>query len=80
MYTSATHTPRLDLDLVFSQVSSNEVLSRCKKVAYILAFTSTIPLGIAVGVGLQNAPSANREIVSAVLEAFATGESTSVGY
>ncbi|KAK4289042.1 hypothetical protein Pmani_037973 [Petrolisthes manimaculis] len=55
------------------EVSSNEVLSRCKKVTYILLFTSTIPLGIAVGVGLQNAPSANREIVSAVLEAFATG-------
>ncbi|KAK3858365.1 hypothetical protein Pcinc_035448 [Petrolisthes cinctipes] len=54
-------------------VSSNEVLSRCKKVTYILIFTSTIPLGIAVGVGLQNAPSAHREIVSAVLEAFATG-------
>ena len=55
------------------QVSNNHMLSRWGKAAYVVVFTSTIPLGIATGVGLQSAPSANREIVSAVLEAFATG-------
>ncbi|XP_069973323.1 zinc transporter ZIP1-like [Penaeus vannamei] len=55
------------------EVSKSQVLSRWSKAFYVLVFTSTIPVGIAVGVGLQNAPSENREIVSAVLEAFATG-------
>ncbi|XP_071529004.1 zinc transporter ZIP1-like [Panulirus ornatus] len=55
------------------EVSKSHGLSRCTKALYVLIFTSTIPLGIAAGVGLQNAPSDNREIVSAVLEAFATG-------
>ncbi|KAG0724457.1 Zinc transporter ZIP1 [Chionoecetes opilio] len=55
------------------EVSNNNTLSRWGKAAYVVIFTSTIPLGIAAGVGLQTAPSANREIVSAVLEAFATG-------
>lgn len=55
------------------EVSNNNVLSRWGKAMYVIIFTSTIPLGIAAGVGLQSAPSANREIVSAVLEAFATG-------
>ncbi|KAK8737781.1 hypothetical protein OTU49_004237 [Cherax quadricarinatus] len=55
------------------EVSKSHVLSRWSKVIYVLMFTSTIPLGIVAGVALQNAPSDNREIVSAVLEAFATG-------
>lgn len=58
-----------------TQVSKSQVLSRCWQALYVVVFTSTIPLGIAAGVGLQNAPSDNREIVSAVLEAFATGKS-----
>lgn len=55
------------------QVSNNHGLTRWTRVVYVIIFTSTIPLGIAVGVGLQTTPSGNREIVSAVLEAFATG-------
>ncbi|XP_042888553.1 zinc transporter ZIP1-like isoform X2 [Penaeus japonicus] len=55
------------------EVSKSQALSRWTKAFYVLIFTSTIPVGIAMGVGLQNAPSENREIVSAVLEAFATG-------
>lgn len=55
------------------QVSKSRVLSGWSKVLYVMMFTFTIPLGIVAGVGLQNAPSDNREIVSAVLEAFATG-------
>ncbi|XP_076044883.1 uncharacterized protein LOC143027481 [Oratosquilla oratoria] len=33
----------------------------------------TLPMGIGAGLGLQNAPSEHREIVSAVFEALATG-------
>ncbi|KAG7162822.1 Zinc transporter ZIP1-like 2 [Homarus americanus] len=55
------------------EVSKSHILSRCNKIIYVMMFTSTIPLGIVAGVGLQSAPSENREIISAVLEAFATG-------
>lgn len=65
-----------ELVMAFSfgmEVSNNHTLSRWGKGLYVVIFTSTIPLGIAAGVGLQSANSAYREIVSAVLEAFATG-------
>lgn len=55
------------------EVSNDHGLTRWTRVVYVIIFTSTIPLGIAAGVGLQTTPSGNREIVSAVLEAFATG-------
>ncbi|XP_045110476.1 zinc transporter ZIP1-like isoform X1 [Portunus trituberculatus] len=65
-----------ELVMAFSfgmEVSNSNTLSRWGKGLYVIIFTSTIPLGIAAGVGLQSANSAYREIVSAVLEAFATG-------
>ncbi|CAL4119060.1 unnamed protein product, partial [Meganyctiphanes norvegica] len=55
------------------EVSKSRILRRNQKMMYVCLFTVTIPLGILVGLGLQNAPSENREIISAVCEAFATG-------
>ncbi|XP_064090521.1 zinc transporter ZIP1-like [Macrobrachium nipponense] len=55
------------------EVSRSNTLSRIYKVVYVVVFSATIPLGVAIGFGLQNAPSDHRDIISAVFEAFATG-------
>ncbi|KAK7065557.1 hypothetical protein SK128_005704, partial [Halocaridina rubra] len=55
------------------EVSKSNALTRWNKITYVLIFTSTIPVGVAIGYVLQNTPSEHREIVSAVFEAFATG-------
>ncbi|XP_068218508.1 zinc transporter ZIP1-like [Palaemon carinicauda] len=55
------------------EVSRSNTLSRMYKVIYMVIFASTIPLGVAIGFGLQNSPSDHRDIISAVFEAFATG-------
>ncbi|XP_066974051.1 zinc transporter ZIP1-like [Macrobrachium rosenbergii] len=55
------------------EVSRSNTLNRIYKVIYVVIFSATIPLGVAIGFGLQNAPSDHRDIISAVFEAFATG-------
>lgn len=55
------------------EVSKSNVLTKWKKISYIIIFAATIPIGVFVGYALHNAPSDHREIVSAVFEAFATG-------
>ena len=59
--------------LFVSQVSKSKSLKKMTKILYVIVFSITIPLGIGIGIGLQNTPSDNRELVSAVCEAFATG-------
>ena len=48
-------------------------MTKKMKYFYVLVFTSSIPVGIAIGLGLQNSNSGNQEIFTAVIEAFATG-------
>lgn len=56
------------------EVSRSRRLAWPWQVVYVMLFTGSIPLGIAIGAGLlRNTGSENREILAAVMEAIATG-------
>ncbi|KAL7636179.1 UNVERIFIED_CONTAM: hypothetical protein RMT77_012936 [Armadillidium vulgare] len=59
--------------LTFGLEVSKSPMKKRTKLMYVIIFTLSIPVGIAIGMVLQNTPSENREIISAIIEAFATG-------